>query len=299
MAGFLLSADAADSPSTTRERAALAIDCAALDPESRGALEARARAEIALTPQPAGAVVVICRDRDAEVEWVPAGPGPTRQRVVALEATAPEVAVDRLLDAVHELRLGGDMAPAPPSPGPALVATSVNIDDVAAAPPPRGVGLGAIAAMRGELWQGAIPGGIAAELGLRLAGRGEWSLTVAGAVGRGAETARAIRAETLGARVAVQHPIAGGLELALGGEWRRLQTTRTGAGTLEEHDGNTFGGFAALRYVVSRGHYSFAAGPDLTVLAAPIAVNVGTDELFRIPRLCAGVSVSGAADLFR
>ena len=47
------------------------------------------------------------------------------------------------------------------------------------------------------------------------------------------------------------------------------------------------------------GHYSFAAGPDLTVLAAPIAVDVGTEELFRIPRLCAGVSVSGAADLFR
>jgi len=305
MVGFLLSAEAASVPSATPS-SALRIDCAALDLESRSALEARARAEIVLTPRPAGTVIVVCRERSAQVDWLPAGPGRAQQRVVALEGTAPGVTVDRLLDAVHELRLGGDVpgagsptaAPAAPT-RTAAPAIAVDVGTVAAPRTARRVRFGVAAAARAELWEGAITGGVAGEVGLRLASRAGWSFSVAAAIGRGAESAQGIQARTLGASVAAQHPIAAGFELAIGGEWRQLVATRPGEARLEQHYGGTFGGFAALRYVLSRGRFSFAAGPDLAVLAAPIAVDLGASELFRIPRLLAGLSVTGAADILR
>jgi hypothetical protein len=304
MVGFLLSADAASAPGAT-SIAPVRIDCAALDGESRSALEARTRAEIALLPQPAGTVVVTCRERNARIEWLPATTGPVRQRAVALEGPNDAVAVDRLLDAIHELRAGPtDPRAAPPAlrttaATPAVAARSADVSGIAAARSTRRLRMGVIAAARAELWEGAIAGGVAGELGLRLATRAGWSITAAAALGGGAQTARGIQASMVVASIAGQHPISSWLELAIGGEWRRIGATGTFAGAREEQHGGTFGGFAALRYVLSRGPLSFAAGPDLAVLATPIAVDVGGGELFRIPRLVAGLSLSGAADILR
>ena len=216
MVAFLLSADAASAPGAT-SIAPVRIDCAALDGESRSALEARTRAEIALLPQPAGTVVVTCRERNARIEWLPATAGPVRQRAVALEGPNDAVAVDRLLDAIHELRAGLDATRAAPAarmttvPTPAVAGTSADVSGIAAVRSTRRLRMGVVAAARAELWEGAIAGGVAGELGLRLATRTGWSVTAAAALGGGAQTARGIQASMFVASIAGQHPI---LELA-------------------------------------------------------------------------------------
>ncbi len=286
--------------------APLRIDCAALDRESRGALEARARAELAVAPEPAGTIVIVCDERTARVEWLAPGAA-ARQRVVALDPSLPTQAVDTLLDAVHELRLGTNHAPKPPpSPvAPASVPATTASDaelGITAASARRGrpVRLGIGVAARGELWRGSIPAAIEGEVDVRLSAPGGWSLTAAGTLGSGLETARSIQARTLGARIGIARTLDGKLDLAVGGAWLRLAATRSGgpAPEQQQQDG-TFGAFASVRYVLARGPFSFAVGPEVTVLAAPILVDVEGGELFRIPRVLAGLSVAGSADVVR
>jgi hypothetical protein len=280
----------------------LRIDCAVLDRESRGALEARARAEIAVSPEPAGTATVVCDARSARVEWLAAGAA-ARQRVVAFDPSRPAQTVDALLDAIHELRLGTDRALAPPpapvapgASGPTAVELGVA---VAGEPPPRRVRFGILAAARGQLWSGSIAGAIEGELGGRLASNGGWSLTATGTLGRGLETPQSIQASTLGARLGVGRTLDGKLELALGGAWLRLLATRSSGAPVDHLQSHTFGAFASVRYVLARGPFGFAVGPDLTALTAPVAVDVTGSELFRIPRFVAGLSVAGTADVVR
>jgi hypothetical protein len=71
------------------------------------------------------------------------------------------------------------------------------------------------------------------------------------------------------------------------------------AGTIVVVCSDTFGAFAAFRYVLSQGPFALAAGPDLIVLARPVVVDVFGAELFRVPRVVAGLSIGGTADLVR
>jgi hypothetical protein len=224
--------------------------------------------------------------------------------------------VDLLLVAVHALRFGDDSVevsanvsanasantsanlspetsssrPATPSAPP--VATAV----IQVRPPaPRGFRLGALAGVHSELWQGSIAGAIEGQLGLRLSLRGRWSLAVAGGLGRGMETAESIRARTMHAVVSVGYISGSHLELRLGGEWRVLDAELPGAVPATTR-GMTGGLFTSIQYVASRGPFWLFVGPQLGYSASSIVVQISGREIFNIPQLLAGFSVSGEGD---
>ncbi len=287
---LLMSAGFGSAPAASPD-SPVRIDCAALDRENRGALEARARAEIAVQPQPAGTMTVACSSGGADVEWTPSGGYAVRKQTVSLEGDQG-LAVDRLLDTMHALRFAADDAPGASAAPVPIVAGGAH----RSARPFR---FGVVAAARGELWQGAIPGAVDGQLGVRFATRTGWSLTAGGALGRGLGPGQGLDVQTMRASLGLGRALSARLELALGGEWRRLVASQPGALGSREQSGDTFGAFAAIRYVVAQGPFSLAVGPDVIVLARPIAVDVLTGEVFRLPRLVIGLSVTGAADILR
>ena len=281
----------ADGPATP-----LRIECPALDPEGRAALEARARAEMALSPLPAGEIAIACEIDLAHVGWR-AADGGLHEREVGLGSNAA-VNVDSLLGALHALRFG-DSTPRPPAAAPPHVTV---VAPTPPAPAGAGPGVGLVVALHSERWAGSLAGAIEAQLGLRLAWRERWSLVAVGGLGRGLESAEGIQVRTLRAMVSVGYvlgrPARGHFDLRVGGEWHALNPALAG-GTLSRPTAATGGLFTAPRYVFSGGRFRLAAGPYLGLAAAPIIVEVETREVFRIPRLVAGFSLAGEADLIR
>ena len=279
----------------------LRIDCPVLDLESQAALEARARAEMALTPLPAGEIAISCERHRAHVGWRAVGGG-LHQREVGLGAD-PAVAVDSLLGAVHALRFddAGAVAVAAAAPPETVVAQPSRPP---ASPPPRGavavtgqrVGLGVLLGLHSELWEGAMAGVIEAHLGLRVSWRGRWSLAAAGGLGQGLETAEGIRARTWRAMLSLGYLAGAHLDLRAGGEWRSISPALAGAVTAAPRR-STSGAFVAARYVVSDGRFRLAAGPQLDLATAPILVDLDGREVFRLPRLAVGFSLTGEGDI--
>src|SRR5271154_3468731 len=77
-----------------REGPALRLDCPELDDETRAVLEARARAELASEPLPAGALTIRCGSGSATLSWQPAGSEP-RERSARLDGVGD---VDSVLE---------------------------------------------------------------------------------------------------------------------------------------------------------------------------------------------------------
>jgi hypothetical protein len=278
--------------------ATLRVNCGDLTTEGRAALEARARAELASAPLPAGEVAVTCADRAAVVTWW-AADGGFREANVAL-VPDQALAVDALLGTIEALRAGDRprvavVAPptarveGPRAPGPARA-------DLA---PPAFYRLGAVVGMEGELWQGAIGGALGARFGPRVSSPGGWSLAITGGVGWGLATTQGIRAQTLSAMLGLGYAPFRHLELGLGAEIRVLTATAAGpTGSTELHD-TTEGALASARYVLARGPLRLAIGPQIEALAQPFLVQVSGREVFRIPTFVAGFSIDGASDFVR
>jgi hypothetical protein len=295
----------------------LRIDCPLLDKENQAALEARARAELALWPQPAGEIAIACQPHAAHVGWHAASGG-SAARDIGLGAD-PGAAVDSLLGAVHALRAAAATWPPPPaSPrvashtGAATTASNnintvtptlrppsppVVMDAAPAEQAPSRFRLGVAAGIHGEIWEGAVAGAIEGQVGLRLDTRQRWALALTGGFGRGVEPASGIGARTMRAMLGVAHIPVRNLEIEAGVEWRVLVATRSIGGAIEQQRGSTLGVFASVRYLLARGRFAMAVGPHLGLLAGPMAVDLDGTEIFRVPRFITGLSVAGRADL--
>jgi hypothetical protein len=279
----------------------LRIDCPLLDGESRAALEARARAELALSPLPAGEIAIACDLHSARVGWRAAGGG-LRLREVGLTSADGDRNVDSLLSAVHALRFG-DALPAEPRLAVTVVPKGAAPPAASAAtgpagPRPLALRLGALAGVYSELWQGSIAGVVEAQAGLRLSWRARWSLALAGGVGRGLETADGVRARTTRAMLSAAYLAGAHLELRLGAEWKSLAPAWTGAGSTPP-SAATAAAFLSTRYVMSRDRFRVVAGPQVGLAASPITVTVADRELFSVPRFLIGVSLDVEGDLIR
>jgi hypothetical protein len=276
----------------------LRIDCPVLDTESRAAFEARARAEMALLPQPAGEIAVACERQAAHVGWRAAN-GWTGQRVVGLNSDSATL-VDSLLGAVHALRAGSMTSPPPlvsgdnPAPAPRL---AVTVATGASNPArPAGLRVGLEAALYGEVWEGSMAGGLEGQAGLRFDTRSRWELALTGGWGRGMEPAAGIEAHTWSVMAGVAHIPVRNLEVEAGGLWRSLTFTREA--TTHRH-ASTAGLYGAVRYVLARGRFAVAVGPHLSLLSSQIVIDVDGTELFRVPRFVTGLSVGGRVDFNR
>ena len=282
---------------------AVRLACPALDGESRASFEARARAELAAWPEPAGEISVACADGAAVITWW-AADGRFRESSVPL---APDAAatVDALLAALQGLRADiGAAHAAERSPAPAPARPPVPIAEPAAAPALRATAapnswsrLEAVVGLDGERWQGGIGGALGARLGVRLSARGRWSVTASAGVMRGATTAAGVRAETLQGALAVGYAPLQHLELGLGGELRLLSVVPGGAAGGDEHHDWTEAATATARYVLALGPVRLGVGPRVDLLAHPFIVRVGGSDLFQIPALVAGIFVEGATGL--
>jgi hypothetical protein len=160
-----------------QEGTTIAVDCSALDAESRAAVEARARADLLVRNAP-GTFVVVCVGAEGRLSWHPLAGVPVTT-TVSLDAD-PRTSVDRILERLGELVTAATTsAPAEAAPPGDVVQAPDNTPPVASAAPPappppppgsppldvpsepaeawrggfRGVSLGG--GVSGELWSGA------------------------------------------------------------------------------------------------------------------------------------------------
>jgi hypothetical protein len=278
----------------------LRMDCPMLDEESRAALEARARAELMAAPLPAGEITIQCARQSAVVTWRQAG-GSLRMQSLWLADLDPTRAVDRLLDAVHALRFEGTPAgPASVSPPIQPPETPRPSPPLRAAPLPGGrYRLGATVGIDGELWQGAIGGGIGGNVGVRLSAHGGWSAALVAGSAWGLANGQGIRAQTVQAALRIGYAPLSHVEFGLGAEVRRLMVDSSGALRPAKQDGTTGGAVAFARYTLARGPFELSVGPQLEWLAQPIVVELAGMEVFRIPTFVAALSMDGEGDLIR
>jgi hypothetical protein len=275
--------------------ASLRISCSTLGVEGRGALEARARAEIVLAPRPAGEVVIECAAQSALVAWR-APDGSLRQRTVALDDD-PTTSVDGLLGAVHALRF--EQPRRAPRAAVARVANAGTPHQpvavtVAAVPRARDpVRWAAVAGTEAELWQGAIRGAVGAYFGARVVTPDQWSVGLLAGAGRGWSRAGAISAYALRVMLNVAYAPSRHVEFGLGAEVRGLFATVSDAAGFAERHGVTEGAIATMRYRIPLGPIELSLGPQIEALAQPLVVQVTGQEIFRIPTLVAGFSVYG------
>ena len=286
---------------TLNDRSPLRIDCPDLDTESRAAFETRARAELALSPQPAGEIAVACELNAAHVGWRAAN-GRSAQRDVGLNSDAATV-VDSLLVAVHALRTGNLTSPparasgigsAPLAPDPVAVVVA-RPEHVRAS----GLRVGVEAGVYGEVWEGSVAGGLEGLAGLRFDTRSRWELSVTGGFGRGVQPSAGVHARTMSAMIGVAHIPVRNLEVEAGVLWRSLTATREVFDGPSERTASTVGLFAAIRYVLARGRLALAVGPHLSLLEGPMVVDVAGTEVFRVPRFVTGLSLGGRVDFNR
>jgi len=279
----------------------LRIDCPVLDTESRAAFEARARAEMALLPQPAGEIAVACERQAAHVGWHAAN-GWSGHRVVGLNSDSATV-VDSLLGAVHALRTGSLTSPPPlvsadqPAPAPPATVTVAARPARTSSTRAPGLRVGMEAAVYGEVWEGSMAGGVEGQGGLRIDTRSRWEVALTGGMGRGMEPAAGIQARTWSVMVGVAHIPVRNLEVETGVLWRSLTFSRDSTG--EQHTSLTGGIYGAVRYVLARGRFAMAVGPHLSLLANQIVIDADGTEVFRVPRFVTGLSLGGRVDFNR
>ncbi len=306
VAGLLFGAEQAPAGAQPLLTAML-VDCPDLGEVGRAALEARVRAELASTLHAAGgAITVSCAESSAQVAWHPAAGG-THTRSVALgedEATN----VDILVAAIHDLSTkvqspAQDPDPSlAPEPGPARTKPPNSLPKTPAHPPAPTPELPSIrwkllAGIGAELWDGKIGGALGGHLGARAAAPRGWALDSIAGFGTGVNSAQGIRADTFRADVVIERELLARTYLGLGATARILFAQADSWAQPRSHTTATGGLVVSARYELHVGSVGFSVGPDVDVLAQPLAVDVAGAELFRIPRFVAGGWVDVTTDL--
>jgi hypothetical protein len=286
------------------------VDCAVLDAEHRAALEARAKSGLIVRHE-VGTLVFTCAGDAGAVTWTPAS-GETSRGEVALPQNA-DAAIERLLEDAERLLVASHSVPPAAAPAPAaseprpeqapvvlppapVAAPGPLVPPGESSAPPRrekaGLPFGVAAGASIELWDSvpALGPGVlvrwyaAEQLRFDAGGTLLWSteerLGVTGRLVRfhaggefvfgGGERIR------LGARVLVD-AMKANPDAALGVD---AATDTSAAARLHVH-------YAVA--LVDALHLAF--GPYLGVRAAPVLVELGSREAFRIPAITAGAEI--------
>jgi hypothetical protein len=156
--------------------------------------------------------------------------------------------------------------------------------------------LGIEAGGYGEVWEGAIAGGVEGQFGLRFDNRNRWEVALTGGIGRGVESSAGVRARTASVTLGIAHLPVRNLEVEAGGLARLLTLDRD---TFGERHASTLGLFGAVRYVLARGRFAMAVGPHLSLLRGAMIVESDGNEVFRVPRFVTGLSLAGRADFIQ
>lgn len=282
----------------------LHVDCGELGELGRAALEARARADLASTPRSTGAVVLVtCTESSAVVAWGPAEGGPRARRLALGDDEATNT--DAILDAIHGLSMETELpaavpeTPAPLAAGAGPAPAAIPFTPAARpAPPARASSphppshrLGLLSGLRAELWQGDVGGALDGHVGARVPVSGDWSLFATAGFGPGVTSPQGIQAETLRAVVGVDRKLLTNVSVGIGATARVLFLQASRSAPPQSETVATVGLVASARYEIRLGAEALSVGPELDVLAQPLAVDVAGAEVFRIPLFVAGLSV--------
>jgi hypothetical protein len=270
-------------------RATLRIECPTLGGEARAALEARGEAELVAQPSLTGEVVVHCENGDAVLRFAPPD-GALRERRVALGTDG----VDEILVAIHALVFDARRTAPPVSAAPAVQPNPAPAPPPAAPPAStsvrRGLRVGALAALNAELWRGGIPAVLGVAGGVAVSPWEAWSVRLRVAPEWGLGTSSGIRAWALRAELGVAWTARDWLAVEAGTSARSLWVNATGT-TVAQLQTATGGVFVAARGRVSLGAASFEVGPRVDWLFAPVVVDRGSSEVFRVPAVVPGLEV--------
>jgi len=247
----------------------------------RAALEARARAQLAAaSPRDDDRWTVACGEGSAVLTWQGSGER-VGERTVPL-TDDPAANVDRILEGLHALVAGREMAlPAPPPP-PTSEAPAAGGSPVR---------LGALAGADGELWQGAIGFALGFHAGARVRLGGTWSVAALVGPAWGVGGAAGSHAWTLRGAALVEDEVVPHLRVGLGASGRILWASLDAGGVSSPVVGTTAGGVATVRFVIAAGPVSLSAGPQLEAMLRPIVVDVAGTEAFRIPTWIGSVGI--------
>lgn len=279
---------------SAQESATIAVDCPALDAESRAAVEARARADLLVRNAP-GTFVVVCLEREARLSWHPlAGTPATASAPLDVD---PRVSVDRILEGLGGLvTAGAAQADADAVPTGPAVEAPVTADPAANAPPSarpqpppdvrpiapvapdeawRG-GFGGVllgAGMGGELWSGTAALGPRVSVLLSLPPRFEAGAT--------ATVFFTLRAPDQVSGRAVRLALTGSYALDRGERFHvgadvfldLVHATAPGAGTANDA---TFGVLVRATGALLVGKVRFELGPTLAIHPTPLRAQIGT-----------------------
>jgi hypothetical protein len=282
------------------EQIPLTIDCAALDDEGRSVLEARARADLLLEPREDGSLSVSCRGESSSVTWLPAD-GRARTRVRHLPPDRPGI-VDGLLEDLHavlsETALGSPASqPADPSGFAAPTAPPAGAETARASVASAEVHRVRLAAgAHSELWSGAIGGAIGARGGVRLGLAGPWWLSLVAGANWGTTKASELEAWSLSTVLTLDRDFGEHVVVGAGLVGTVLWATgNAGAFTQRQLDGATAGAVLRAAYRAPLGPIELSIGPELDALMRPVIVQVGGQEVFRMPTLVAGFDVTASS----
>jgi hypothetical protein len=286
------------------------VDCTALDAEHRAALEARARSGLIVRHE-VGTLVFTCAGQAGAVAWTPAS-GETSRGEVALPQNA-DAAIERLLEDAERLLVASHAAAAPaPAPAaavpvpqpeppkaalPPVASAAPELEAPAGSserPPGEGAGLpfGVAAGASIEIWD-SVPA-LGPGMLLRWYAAGQLRLDAGG-------TLLWSTAERLGITGRLVRFHLGG-ELAFGEGQRFRVGARVLIDALKANPDAALGVDAATdTSAAARLHAHYAVplvdtlhlvlGPYLGVRAAPVRVELGSSEAFRIPAITAGAEI--------
>jgi hypothetical protein len=292
--------------------AAVVVECASIGESSRAAIEARIRAELAWSPLPGARIRVDCR-AGAAIVMLQTTSAPPRQETIAL-SDDPAAVADSVLGAVHALRLQSEAtSAAPPSAAPPTAAPPTAAPPAGGLSPSLGIDagkspstelqsrwfrVGATAGAGVERWQGAIGGAAGPRLGLRFWTTGGWSSELAASAAWGWPSASGVRGTLVRGAWTVAYAPAPPIDIVLGGEVLDL-IADSSSGQSHELAGVTAGGIIGLRIGGRWDAFAIAIGPQLEVLALPLAVQVAGRDVFSVQRFVVGAVVEMEADFLR
>jgi hypothetical protein len=284
------------------------VDCVALDPEHRAALEARAKADLIVRHE-TGTLAFECSGATGVVAWTPAS-GRTLRGQRALPSDA-DGAIETLLEGAERLIVAGHeahtAAAAPPtaaSPEPTEAAPPPA--SVIAAPPPGepaveprpppparpGLPFGFAAGAAVEIWDqvpAVGPGGLVSWYAvprLRIDAGGSLLFSTEERLG---VTGRLVRVRA-GGEFSVDD--AERFRVGAGLLFDTLKASADAALGVDAAQNTSFGGRLHFHYAAPvAGSWRIAFGPYLTGRAAPVRVELGTIEAFRVPVVTGGAEV--------
>jgi hypothetical protein len=261
------------------------VDCPGWSQEASAEIEARARAQLATAGDVS--VSVVCAPESATVSLTRSS---AIRRLGVAVSGSPRDAFDALLDAIASLVAESDHTLAPladrerPTTDGAL-----HSDAASRSHPPHRI-LPSVA-MDAELWQGSVPVALGVRGGAKLSLPG--TATVGGFLGaqwgvqaRGDTAAWALRAAVRAEVDPVRH-------LRIGGavEGRVMFASESGSSGTTQQQAVTAGICVGSRYVRPLGPVDVAVGPEMEAMVRPMAVDVASVEMFRVPIVVVGASI--------